>query len=68
MLAAAASSAIVARFRDMGRRYDIKHIELSWILEDNRPLRRMAEVLGATVYRKYRLYEKTLPPHSGGMT
>lgn len=68
VLAAAASSAIVARFRDMGRRYGIRHIELSWVLEDNRPLRRMAEVLGATAYRKYRLYEKTLPPHWGEVT
>jgi hypothetical protein len=36
------------------------HIELSWILEDNLPMRRMIESLGATAYKTYRLYEKGL--------
>jgi hypothetical protein len=65
VLAAAASTAIVARFRDTGRRYGIRHIELSWVLEDNRPLRRMAEALGATAYKTFRLYEKGLLAPSG---
>jgi hypothetical protein len=68
VLAAAASAAIVARFRDTGRRYGIRHVELSWVLEGNRPLRRMAEALGATVYRTFRLYEKALLVPSGGTT
>jgi len=34
--------------------------ELSWILEDNRPMRRMIEALGATGYKTYRVYEKRL--------
>lgn len=65
VLAAAATSAILARFRDTGRRYGIRHIELSWVLEGNQPLRRMAEALGAIVYRKYRIYEKALTMSSG---
>ena len=36
------------------------HIELSWILEDNLPMRRMNESLGATAYKTYRMYEKGL--------
>jgi hypothetical protein len=36
------------------------HIELSWILEDNLPMRRMNESLGAKAYKTYRVYEKTL--------
>jgi len=36
------------------------HIELSWILEDNMPMRRMNESLGAKPYKTYRVYEKTL--------
>lgn len=34
--------------------------ELSWILEDNRPMRRMIEALGADGYKTYRVYEKEL--------
>jgi hypothetical protein len=35
--------------------------ELSWILEDNKPMRRMIEALGADAYKTYRVYEKALP-------
>jgi len=46
------------------RRYHIsrgtKASELSWILEDNMPMRRMIEALGAHPYKTYRIYEKTL--------
>ncbi|MGO9817172.1 MAG: dATP pyrophosphohydrolase [Acidocella sp.] len=49
---------------DMVRREGLKrgftHIELSWILEDNLPMRRMNESLGATAYKTYRIYEKQL--------
>jgi len=34
--------------------------ELSWILEDNRPMRHMLEALGARPYKTYRIYEKAL--------
>jgi hypothetical protein len=34
--------------------------ELSWILEDNRPMRGMIEALDAQAYKTYRVYEKTL--------
>lgn len=34
--------------------------ELSWILEDNLPMRRICESAGAEVYKTYRLYEKAL--------
>ncbi|HYP79333.1 MAG TPA: hypothetical protein VEQ17_03535 [Steroidobacteraceae bacterium] len=38
----------------------LRNVELSWILEDNRPMRRVAESLGATAYKTYRMYEKPL--------
>ncbi|MEO6079299.1 MAG: dATP pyrophosphohydrolase [Steroidobacteraceae bacterium] len=38
----------------------IKSIELSWILEDNGPMRRIIEELGAVAYKTYRVYEKKL--------
>lgn len=34
--------------------------ELSWILEDNMPMRRMIEVFGGTPYKTYRIYEKAI--------
>lgn len=37
-----------------------KRAELSWILEDNAPMRRLIEQLGATPYKTYRIYEKEL--------
>lgn len=35
-------------------------VELSWILENNRPMRRILERLGAKSYKTYRIYEKAL--------
>ncbi|HIQ02304.1 MAG TPA: N-acetyltransferase [Anaerolineales bacterium] len=37
-----------------------RYCEISWILEDNLMMRRMAEAYGGRVYRTYRLYEKSL--------
>lgn len=34
--------------------------ELSWVLEDNRPMRAALERLGGRVYRRYRLYDAPL--------
>lgn len=34
--------------------------ELSWILEDNWPMRRVAERLGGRPYKIYRVYTKRL--------
>ncbi|WP_309088145.1 dATP pyrophosphohydrolase [Phenylobacterium sp.] len=48
--------AVVLAARKLGyRRY-----ELSWILEDNLPMRRICEAGGARIYKTYRLYEKAL--------
>jgi hypothetical protein len=52
--------ALFDRFREGMRRLKIDHAELSWILEDNRPMRAVLEGLGARVYKTYRLYEKAL--------
>ena len=38
----------------------IEHVELSWVLEDNKPMRHILESLGAESYKTYRLYEKSL--------
>ena len=39
----------------------VRRVELSWILEDNRPMRHVIEALGGDPYKTYRVYEKTLP-------
>lgn len=38
----------------------LERVELSWILEDNLPMRRVIEGVGGKVYKTYRLYEKPL--------
>ena len=38
----------------------IGRVEMSWILDDNMPMRRVLETLGAEAYRTYRLFEKPL--------
>jgi hypothetical protein len=38
----------------------VRQVELSWILEDNRPMRHIIESLGAKPYKTYRIYEKAL--------
>jgi len=40
--------------------FGFRWIELSWILEDNLPMRRILERLGARAYKTYRLYGKQL--------
>ena len=38
----------------------MKTVELSWILEDNTPMRRMIEAIGGQISRRYTLYEKMI--------
>lgn len=37
-----------------------KTVELSWILEDNKPMRRMIEAVSGAPYKTYRVYQKSL--------
>jgi len=43
-----------------GFRLGFKRIESSWILEDNTAVQRVIQLFGGKVYKKYRLYEKTV--------
>lgn len=36
-------------------------VELSWVLESNAPMRRLARILGGRPYKRYRIYGKDLP-------
>lgn len=44
------------RYRERG----FGELEFSWILEDNLPVRKVIEMLGAKVAKRYRFYEKPL--------
>ena len=50
----------------------IERLELSWTLEDNHPMRRIKERIGARKYKTYRLYEKAIavaePARMSGLT
>jgi hypothetical protein len=43
-----------------GNKNGYKGGEISWVLEDNMPMRTTAEKLGAYIYKTYRLYNKKL--------
>jgi hypothetical protein len=51
---------MIDRVRKEGLKLGYRQIELSWILEDNLPMRRIIESLGARRYKTYRVYEKAL--------
>ncbi len=59
-----AGSSLALAVIETVRRYHISRGtnsgELSWILEDNLPMRHMIEALGARPYKTYRVYEKAL--------
>jgi hypothetical protein len=46
--------------RDAGLALGYDKFEFSWILEDNAPMRRISEAMGAEIYKTYRIYEKAL--------
>lgn len=38
----------------------IRSVEMSWVLEENLPMRHLAEAVGGRAYKTYRVYEKRL--------
>ncbi len=38
----------------------LEQVEMGWILADNKPVRRLIERVGGNVYKKYKVFEKTL--------
>ncbi len=41
-------------------RLGYERFELSWVLENNLPMRRISEAIGAEIYKTYRIYDKRL--------
>jgi hypothetical protein len=52
--------AVIETTRRSHLQYGTTLSELSWVLEDNRPVRRAIELPGGQPYKTYRLYEKGL--------
>lgn len=59
-LGSAIALALLQRLRDNGRRAGFTHAELSWILEDNVPMRRVIEGIGGVAYKRLRVYDKAI--------
>lgn len=38
----------------------IREVEMSWILEENKPMRKILDLIGSRQYKRYRIYGKTL--------
>ncbi len=51
---------LVQRLHDEANAVGIKDMELSWVLEDNWPIRRLIEATGGAADKRYRIYQKTL--------
>ncbi|MGH6720390.1 MAG: dATP pyrophosphohydrolase [Alphaproteobacteria bacterium] len=62
MVGAAVAFLAIDAVRRRARAKGYARAELSWILEDNLPVRRMVEVVGGRVYKTYRIFEKPLAP------
>ncbi len=51
---------LIDAVRTHGLRRGVREVELSWILEDNMPMRNMLAAFGGVPYKCYRIYEKAL--------
>ncbi len=59
-LGAALALTVIDAVRVPGIKRGVERMELSWILEDNLPMRNMIEAIGGKVYKRYRVYEKEI--------
>jgi hypothetical protein len=59
-LGAALAFLLIDAVRGYGIRRGVQEVELSWILEDNMPMRNILTMVGAVPYKRYRIYEKAL--------
>jgi hypothetical protein len=59
-LGAALGFLLIDALRDYGIRRGVQSVELSWILEDNMPMRNMLAMIGGVPYKRYRIYEKAI--------
>ena len=51
---------LIDRMRAEALKAGIEEVEMSWILEDNKPMRAIIEAAGSDRYKTYRIYQKQL--------
>ena len=51
---------LIDKMRAEAMKAGIEEVEMSWILEDNRPMRAIIEAVGSDRYKTYRIYQKQL--------
>lgn len=51
---------LIDKMRAEALKAGIEEVEMSWILEDNKPMRAIIEAVGSERYKTYRIYEKQL--------
>jgi hypothetical protein len=54
------SAFMYAKMNEGGRKLGIRDGELGWTLEDNGAINAGIRLMGATIYKRYRVYEKLL--------
>jgi hypothetical protein len=59
------SMAMYVEIAKRGEKLGVEWGELSWTLEDNRPINLGIQAMGAKVYKKYRVYEKAIEERTG---
>ena len=59
-LGLALALALIDAVRGAALRRGMTEVELSWILEDNAGMLRLVRTLGATLHKRYRIYDKSL--------
>lgn len=60
-LGSALAFSVISALQAPMRRDGVQWVEMSWILEDNTGMRSMLELVESRIYKRYRLYTKTLP-------
>ncbi len=60
MMGAVLAFAVIARIREAQKALGVQSGELSWILDDNLPMRHMIEQFGGVAYKTYRIYDRDL--------
>ena len=60
VMGSALATWLVVRLHAAVRHCGFREVELSWVLEDNTPTRRLIENLGGVCDARYRIYEKAL--------
>ena len=60
MLGAALAVMAIAPIVENLRKKGVVEVDMSWILEQNKGMRKIIELLGGEPYKRYRIYEKDL--------